>query len=183
MTPQAPLASAEPQQLAVRGERFLTGLTLQVAPPAGASFTIPSSSLQSFQSESFVVSVVLASPGNHTLTIRNATGEISEPFVLTVQGSPTDERPVISAVVPGTITRSPTLQSVTVQGANFVFGLTVSVVEPDGLVSQQTGTAIVGLSSTSFQLSMVFGKVGAYSLRVINPTGESSNTVNVIAGQ
>ena len=183
VVPQAPLASPAPQTLTIRGERFLTGLELAVASPSGATQTISGSAIQQLQSTSFQTTVVLNAPGTYSLTIRNTTGDLSEPFALAVQGSPGETVPFINAVVPGSVTRSATPQTVTVQGGNFVAGLSVQITEPDGVTTFQSGGAISGLTSTSFLMTMTFGKVGIYTLRVSNPSGEASNVVNVVAVQ
>ncbi len=182
VTPQAPFAAAAPQRLEIRGERFLTGMSMSIAAPGGAIISVPSSEILALQSASFEVVVVLAAPGNHILTIRNASGDMSEPFVLVVQGTGAESQPLISAVIPGSVIRGPNPQNITVQGTNFAFGLTINVTDPDGQIQQLSGSAIAGFTPTGFQLTMIFSKVGTYSFRVVNPSGESSNTVVVIAG-
>jgi hypothetical protein len=183
VTPAAPVAGANPQQLEIRGERFLTGLSLVIAAPDGATFTIPPGEISSLESSSFVTTVVLALPGPYSLTVRNASADTSPPFVLTVVADPGQTQPIITAIVPSNLTRGVSPQSVLVQGANFAAGLSVTVIDPDGLISIQTGSAVDSLTPSSFQLTMVFGKVGTYSLRVVNPSGDGSNVMNVVAGQ
>jgi hypothetical protein len=121
-------------------------------------------------------------PGPYSLTVRNASNEVSPPFVMTVVANPDQTQPMVSGVVPSSLTRSTTTQRVLVQGANFAAGLSVSVVDPDGLISTQTAGAVESLTSTSFELAMVFSKVGTYSLRVINPSGDTSNVAHVVVG-
>jgi hypothetical protein len=183
VTPQAPIASAAPQALLIHGERFSTGASLNLGTPDGATIAVPPAGIAELEPSSFRTTVVLALPGSYALTVQNSTGEVSPPFVLTVFANPGETQPLITAVLPPALTRSPAPQTVTVQGANFAGGLTVSVIDPDGLFSQQSASAIENLSVTGFQLTMVFGKVGTYALRVVNPSGDASNTANVVAGQ
>jgi hypothetical protein len=183
VTPSTPIAGVNPQQLEIRGERFLTGLSLVMATPDGATLTIPPAEISSLESSSFVTTVVLTQPGTYSLTVRNATAETSPPFILTVVADPGQTQPVITGIVPSNLTRGVSPQTVLVQGANFAAGLSVTVTDPDGLVNIQTGSAIDSLTPSSFQLTMVFGKVGTYSLRVVNPSGDGSNVVNLVAGQ
>ena len=183
VVPAAPIAGPNPQILQIRGERFLTGLSLTISPPTGGIITIPPSGISELESTSFVTTVVLEEAGAYALTVRNATAETSPPFGLTVVGNPGQTQPIISGIVPSNLTRSVTPQTVLVQGANFAAGLTVSVIDPDGLVSMQSASAVDSLTPSSFQLTMVFGKVGTYSIRVINPSGDTSNVMNIVAGQ
>jgi hypothetical protein len=154
-----------------------------MATPDGATLTIPPAEISSLESSSFVTTVALTQPGTYSLTVRNATAETSPPFILTVVADPGQTQPVITGIVPSNLTRGVSPQTVLVQGANFAAGLSVTVTDPDGLVNIQTGSAIDSLTPSSFQLTMVFGKVGTYSLRVVNPSGDGSNVVNLVAGQ
>ena len=183
VTPPAPIASPSPQLLQVRGERFQTGLSMVVTSPDGATLTVPPSGISDLESSSFQTTVVLEQAGSYTLAVRNATAETSPPFELSVVASPGQNQPVITAVVPASLTRSTFPQSVLVQGVNFAAGLSVSVIDPDGLVSVQSAGAVDNVTPSSFQLTMVFGKVGTYSIRVVNPSGDASNVMNVVAGQ
>jgi hypothetical protein len=183
ITPQAPIAGGASQTLLIRGERFLTGLELLLGTPQGTTITVPPSSLQALQASSFQANVVLATPGNYTVTVRNTNNDISPPFTLVVLGSPADSVPLVSAVLPSSLVRGPQMQDITFQGANFVAGLVVQITEPDATFMLQSGSAIGGLTPTQFQLTMVFTKVGTYSLRVVNPSGEASNAVNLFVAQ
>ena len=183
ITPQAPIANGAPQTLTIRGERFLTGLELIVSPPSGGTVAVPPSAIQALQPSSFQALVLLAAPGTHTLVVRNNNGDASPPFALVVLGSAGGTAPVIAAVAPSSLLRGPQLQDITIQGVNFEAGLVVQVTEPDATFTQHTGGAISGFTPTQFQLTMAFTKVGNYSLRVVNPSGESSNAVNLFVAQ
>ena len=183
VTPQTPVAGPAAQTLEIRGERFSTGLSLTVLTPGDGTRTIPASSLDDLTTQSFTAAVVLDAPGTYTLAVRNVGGEVSPPFVLTVIGTADQSRPVVSGIVPSILTQSPAAQVVIVQGANFAAGLSVSVTDPDGLVSTQTASAVANLTPTRFELAMVFNKVGTYALQVVNPSGETSGVANVVVGQ
>jgi hypothetical protein len=182
VTPQAPIASAAPQVLEIRGEHLSAGLSLTLAAPDGETILVPPSEIAALDRSSFQTTVSLGLPGPYSLTVRNASNEVSPPFVMTVVANPDQTQPTVSGVVPSSLTRSTTTQRVLVQGANFAAGLSVSVVDPDGLISTQTAGAVESLTSTSFELAMMFSKVGTYSLRVINPSGDTSNVAHVVVG-
>jgi hypothetical protein len=183
VTPQAPVASGAPQTLLIRGERFFTALELTITPPGGGTFAVPPAAIQALQSSSFQATLVLESAGTHVLTVRNANGDASPPFTLVVLGTPGATAPQIFGIAPSSLVRGTQLQEISIQGANFAAGLVVQITEPDATLTQHTGSAISGLTSTQFQLTMAFTKVGNYSLRVVNPSGESSNVVNLFVAQ
>src|SRR5205085_542184 len=81
-------------------------------------------------------------------------------------------------ISPSSPTRRDTDQSVTVNGSNFQFGLTVTVFIPGGGTATLSGTQIQGVSSGSFTMIITLNVVGTYGIRVNNPDGGQSNTFN-----
>jgi hypothetical protein len=90
--------------------------------------------------------------------------------------------PVISSVAPQAPARSATAQVLSISGANFSDGLSLTVVEPDGRERRYTGTAIQTRRDTSFKVSVVLAATGAYTLIVTNPDGAASDPF-VLKGQ
>lgn len=90
--------------------------------------------------------------------------------------------PVISSVAPQAPARSATTQVLSISGANFSDGLSLTVVEPDGRERRYTGTAIQTRRETSFKVSVVLAATGAYTLIVTNPDGAASDPF-VLKGQ
>ena len=83
--------------------------------------------------------------------------------------------PVISSVAPQAPARRATAQVLTISGANFSNGLSLSVMEPDGRKVSYTGTAIEARRDTSFKVSVILAATGAYTLVVTNPDGAASD--------
>jgi hypothetical protein len=177
VTPAAPARSASAQVLTITGTSFSAGLSLDVVGPDGRKQTYAGPAIQTRRETSFQAAVLLATPGNYTLTVTNPDGATSEPFI--VKGQPATAAPTIDGVLPAQVTKDPDPQVLTVSGGRFVDGLAASVTDPAGTVFLLKGPAIGAVSASSFTLSMAFEMVGDYSLLVTNPSGDSSNTVTV----
>jgi hypothetical protein len=84
--------------------------------------------------------------------------------------------PVITSIAPSPLIRNGTDQGVTVSGQNFEDGLTVIVGLPDASTTTLSGARIQRVSATSFEAVAILANVGSHTLRVINPSGQASNT-------
>jgi hypothetical protein len=169
-----------PQTLSVSGQGFTTGLTVLVTPPNGSRTEVSGSAIQALQSVSFQVSVPFDTPGDYKLAVRLLSGAESNEFTIsarTVGGAV----PRIDAVTPGAVQAGPATTVVTLTGANFTSGSTVSLTTPDGATGALPASAIVSVSPTSVQLSIVFATAGTYSLGLMNAQGQMSNTATVTA--
>ena len=82
-------------------------------------------------------------------------------------------------MLPDQLTKDPQPQVITVRGERFVQGLSVSLTDPIGTVYRFKGPAVGSVTSTSFDLSVVFEMTGDYTIMVTNPSGESSNSVTL----
>ena len=78
--------------------------------------------------------------------------------------------PTISGINPSAITSSSLPRTITVDGAGFQSGLTVTI----STTSASTHPAPSQITSTSFQITAVFG-IGSYSISVSNPGGQPSS--------
>lgn len=87
---------------------------------------------------------------------------------------PTGAEPKISGLSPGLIVESQAPQVITVAGANFLAGLTVSLTDPTGLTSTFEGSTVQSLQTSAFAISATFAIAGSYTLLVRNTTGETS---------
>jgi uncharacterized protein (TIGR03437 family) len=67
-------------------------------------------------------------------------------------------------------------QVVTVTGAGFVSGLTVSMSLPGSGSTTISGSQIQSVTATSFQMTVTFTKTGTYSIQATIPAGTQSNT-------
>jgi len=85
--------------------------------------------------------------------------------------------PVITAVSPASLEPSSTAQTITISGAGFQNGLTLSVTSQTRVTSSVLGANITNVTSTSFFAHVTMSLVGSYTLQVRNPDGTSSNSV------
>ena len=88
----------------------------------------------------------------------------------------------ITGVTPAVPTMSVNAQTVTITGSGFQSGLTLTVtppMPPTQALLTFTGTQVLSLTSTSFQVSVMLPMVGPYSFQVQNANGDKSNTVMV----
>jgi hypothetical protein len=88
--------------------------------------------------------------------------------------NPSGASPQVTSIAPAQIVRQDAPQTVTIEGRNFVSGLTVELTDPNGgsLVVQRSD--IQQLVPTSFQMVATLSVTGAYSMRVNNPSGDQS---------
>jgi hypothetical protein len=95
--------------------------------------------------------------------------------------TPSGAGPRVSGLSPSLIVQSQSPQVVTVAGANFLAGLTVSLTDPTGVTSTFEGSAVQSLQASSFQITAVFAVSGSYALQVRDPTGETSDPFTFVA--
>jgi len=169
-----------PQTLSVSGQGFTTGLTVLVTPPNGSRTEISGSAIQALQSVSFQVSVPFDTPGDYKLAVRLLSGAESNEFTISARTAG-GAAPRIDAVTPGVVQAGPATTVVTLTGANFTSGSTASVTTPDGATGALPASAILSVSPTSVQLSIVFATAGTYGVGVMNAQGQASNTATVTA--
>jgi hypothetical protein len=81
-------APAAPVTLTVSGANFRAGLILSVTAPNAQLTNFRDSDILQRDSSSFQVTVALDAPGTYFLVVSNADGAQSEPFRVTVDGSP-----------------------------------------------------------------------------------------------
>lgn len=87
--------------------------------------------------------------------------------------------PRINSVQPEKIAVSAKAQQVTVVGEDFRAGLTLVVTTPAGAPRSLSGSAIAGLSATTFRTSIAFDAVGPYELVVMNTDGGKSSPFRI----
>jgi hypothetical protein len=83
-------------------------------------------------------------------------------------------RPTVTSINPSVPTRRNLDQTIVVYGSDFQDGLTVTVYYPGG-VGRLSGTQLQDISSLSFQMVVLLGIPGEYSVVVNNPDGTHSN--------
>lgn len=171
ITPPSPAASASPQTISVTGMNFISGLTVSLTGPNHSSMTLTGAQIQNVSPGGFQMSAVLSTIGQYSLQVTNPNGgAASLPFNFNVQIA----SPAISSVSPSSPTASAGYQVITVNGANFEAGLTVTLTPPGGSPIALLATQIQNVTAATFQLRVILASVGAYSLEVTNPDGGMS---------
>ena len=175
ISPGAPIAGVTPQLLTFNGMAFESNLSLIVNGPSGST-TLTGSAITNQSDTSFTVSMVL-SVGAYQFIVENPGGAMSAQFVLLVSAA--TGGPQIVSISPASPSRNSQPQLLLMSGENFVNGLTVQVIDPKGALTIVTGPDISNITSTSFNLNITLSQTGTYSLTVMNPSGDVSNTVNI----
>lgn len=83
--------------------------------------------------------------------------------------------PVISSVEPLAPQASATAQLLTITGSNFLAGISLTVVTPDGQKLTYAGAAIRARRETAFQVAVALAAPGAYTLTATNPDRSTSD--------
>lgn len=101
----------------------------------------------------------------------------------TVSAPTTANPPSITKVSPNPIPASSSIQTLTINGAYFQSGTTLTFTTPSGSVIQSTAAKLTRVNSgqLAYQLSNA-NDVGTWSVKVNNPDGKSSNVVTFAVG-
>ena len=178
VAPTALQPSAAPQVLTISGERFLSGLILEVRNPGGVTTPISGTNIQLSNSASFSASVLLDVAGTYTLTVRNSNNELSNSFLVVVR-TITASTPTLTGVSPFGVPRSLQPTFLTFTGTNLGPFVTVTIVDAAGVVQNLPASAVTSATPTSLQVQLVMNTAGVYAFAVSNGQGEVSNYVYV----
>lgn len=89
--------------------------------------------------------------------------------------NPSQAAPRVTGILPAQIIQAGAPQTITVNGLNFVSGLTVTIVDPSGTSRTFAGGEIQAFQNNSFQVTPTFGAPGTYTLTVKNTASEVSD--------
>jgi hypothetical protein len=89
--------------------------------------------------------------------------------------SPSAVAPAVTALTPPPVVAASQIQLETVQGKNFLAGLTATLTDPNGGQQTFANSDIQTLQTTSFQIAATFPVSGAYKISVSNPGGVMSD--------
>ncbi len=180
----APSASAQP--ITITGEGFMRGLSLTITSPVGATQVYKDMDVQSQEEASFGVSAVLPVAGTYSFVVTNTDGGVSQPFQLQLRAAapaqPSTTAPVINTITPSKTTKQTQPQTLRIDGARFVQGLTVTLNDPSGAGTTVSGTAISDFTANGFAMSVTLTVEGQYTVTVTNPGGQVSNVVSLSVG-
>ncbi|HMT09438.1 MAG TPA: M23 family metallopeptidase, partial [Pyrinomonadaceae bacterium] len=174
INPSSPIASGADQNVTVNGNNFQNGMTVTIFFPGGGSGTLSGTQLQNVTPTSFRMVVTLNIVGTYGIRINNPSGLQSSTFNFNVQAA----APSITSINPTSPCVRNNDQNITVNGSNFVSGLTVTVFFPTGGTTTLSGSQIQSVTSTSFVMVITTNLQGNYGIRVNNPGGAQSNTFN-----
>jgi pimeloyl-ACP methyl ester carboxylesterase len=145
--------------------------------PTSTSCVVPNGVLTTKTSNQLVGPVTINTAGSFTIQVQNGSGTtLSNGATLTVQGA--TQPPSIGSISPGTPQSNAIDQNVTVFGANFQQGLTVTVTFPGGGTALLSGTQVQSVTPSSFVMRILLGAAGNWTIRVNNPDGGQSNVFN-----
>jgi hypothetical protein len=107
---------------------------------------------------------------------------MSSSQAVVAQVAATSTAPRITAVNPVTPIATG-LRTITFTGSNFVTGLTVTLLRPDGTAMPANVVTVVSVAATSLFVSADFGGIaGNYSITARNPDGQTSTAFNFPVG-
>jgi len=176
VSPSSYPASSNNQTMTINGSSFKSGATLTFRDPQGNSIASSASKLTFISSSQISYQFNNANdPGTWTVKVNNPDGQLSNTVSFTV----TAAAPIISNVSPSTYPASGSNQTMTINGSNFQTGATLTFRDPQGNSIASTASKLTFVSSS--QISYQFNNAndpGAWTVKVNNPDGQSSNTIS-----
>jgi len=172
LTPSSPSTSSVAQSLSMSGANFRTGLSITLRAPGGASTTYTGGAVTVQSSSSLSVSATLDTEGAWAAVIKNVDGLESTAFPFTVVAPGGDApAPVILSVSPNPVTAGPNAQPLSINGADFRAGATVTITSPTGT---NVPVTISGQDTTLLSVSATIETAGTYTVTVRNLDGTTS---------
>jgi pimeloyl-ACP methyl ester carboxylesterase len=171
VSPSSPTVSSSDQNVQVTGSNFQNGMTVTIFFPGGGNTTLSGTQLQNITLTSFRMIVTLNIVGTYGIRINNPSGLQSVTFNFSVQAA----TPSISSISPSGVCAQSGDRNFTVNGSNFVSGLTVTVFFPGGGNTTISGSQIQNVTSTSFTMTVTLNVIGTYSFRINNSSGTQSS--------
>ena len=168
ISPTSVPAGSKNTTLGATGTGFVTGAVIQFNGSPIATTFISSTGLSGV-----IPAELLTQTGSFSVSVLNPNGDSSNSFSFTV----TDALPlpVITTVSPNTALAGSVATTITVNGSGFVQG---SVVQFGGTVSATTFVSATQLRAVVSAAQLSQG--GSFTILVINPNGDQSNTVSFI---
>ena len=176
--PSVPQPSPTPQTIRIVGLDFRAGATVTATLPDGGTLEVTGAAVQVQVPTTIDVSLTLATPGTYRLSVRNANGFRSDPHEVSVVNEQ-DRRPAVDALLPASAQRSTQPRTISVLGRNFLAGVTIRLTDPLGAIRTLDDSSLVRRSDTALDVTAIFDRLGVYTLVVVNPTGETSETMTL----
>jgi hypothetical protein len=176
--PAVPLPGGTPQTIRLVGLEFRTGLSVTLTMPSGAALEVPSSGMQLQSPTLLDLTVTLAEPGPYRIVVRNANGFRSDPFDFSVANA-LDRKPAVDSMLPAAVARSTVPRTIQLIGRNVLIGVTIRLTDPLGVIRTLDDASIVRRSDTALDVTTIFDRQGVYTMVVVNPSGETSETMTL----
>lgn len=168
-SPATLVASPDPQTITITGTGFRSDLSLVLNSSAGA-ITLSGAQIVNVTSTSFQAIATVALAGNYTFQVTVPSRPASNVLATAVHPPST----VIGRISPTTIIASPQPQVITLSGASFQNGLTLSVTLDGGSPAVVGGADIMNVTPTFFEARVTVAG-GHYTFKVTNPDATTSN--------
>ncbi len=169
----------DPVSITVHGTNFLGTAQLVIAKSDGTSQLFAGSDIQNRSSTAFGVRALFTTPGVYTFMVTNTTGDVVDPFVVTIAGGQAEGSPTLTNVSPVSTVRSANPQLLLFSGTNFQPNMTIIVLDPLGFPSTYGVPDVSVQSETQVLLSIVLNKIGTHVFRAVLADGRISNQVSV----
>ncbi|MGC4050703.1 MAG: hypothetical protein QM757_15110 [Paludibaculum sp.] len=167
-------AASVVQTVTVHGYNFKPGLKAVWLTSQGFTLPAPDIDPSTVSAIGFDAGGTFVSDGTYLLQVINPDGAKSDYFPIRV-GTPGPSAPHISSHSPQPIAASGSIRSLLVQGGDFIYGMTATLIQPDSSPVIYTADQIQGVTFSSFVINAAFIQPGGYKLQVANPDGTLSN--------
>jgi hypothetical protein len=173
-------ASSSNQTMNIYGSNLQSGATLIFDPPTGPNLGSNAAKLTFVSSNQITYQFNNANDaGTWTVTVVNPDGQSSNTASFTVSSVVVTPPPSISSVSPGSYPASSSNQTMNIYGSGFQNGATLIFDPPTGPNLNSSSTKLTFVSSS--QITYLFNNAndaGSWTVTVVNPDGQSSNTAS-----
>ena len=176
LSPNPVPGSSTDQPVNIFGTGFVSGsgLKVRVTFPGGQTDLQGSQVTFISSTQLRILITVGTSAANWTAQVINPNGQGSNVFPFTVTAAA--QAPSINNISPNSYPPSNSLQTMTINGSNFVSGATLTFDPPTGTNLPSTPSRLTFISSSQISYQINNGNdVGTWLVRVNNPSGQSSN--------
>jgi hypothetical protein len=176
VTPASPSPSSTGQTLTITGWNFSTSPNVTLRDRT-TGVVYANRQLTSATSGQITLTFTFSAPSHDwSVEVTNVDGQASGAFRFSV-GAAASPAPSIAGIQPQTITLTDAAQLVTVTGANFQNGATITLTSPRGAGAQASKPTFIFASQMTFQLP-ANADAGTWGVVVTNPDGQSSTMSN-----
>jgi hypothetical protein len=179
VSPSIYAANSANQTMTISGSNFVSGATLIFDPPTGSNISSTPAKLTFVSASEIRYEFNNAGDaGAWTVAVKNPDGQQSTARGFTVSATPA-AAPTISSVSPSSYPANTSNQTMTINGANFVSGATLTFDPPTGSNIESSASKLTFVSSTRITYEINNGgDAGQWTVRVNNPDGQRSSAAS-----